>query len=169
MFEIVRRCLSEAGITHLVFGSAAGAVYGWSRAPADIDVLVQSDSLAPIRARLPDATPIASNGLLLGEVEIWLAPIVLRFEERACTLPFDDETLEHSVRHAVFGRVLGPEDQLLIKAALQRSGHGKVDVEDARALVRYWGARLDHAYLARRAARCGLTDRLLPFVPELPR
>ncbi|MFO0591817.1 MAG: hypothetical protein U0441_29990 [Polyangiaceae bacterium] len=68
------------------------------------------------------------------------------------------------------GRSLGPEDQLLIKAALQRSRHGKVDVEDARALVRYWGrALLDHAYLARRAARYGLTDRLLPFVPELPR
>lgn len=169
MFELVRQALTEAGIVHLVFGSAAGAVYGWTRPPGDVDVLVQLETLEPLRAVVPLATPIAHHGLLLGEVEIWPAPLVLRFGGRVCSLPFDDEMLEHSIRHAVFGRVLGPEDQLLIKATLQRSGHGKVDVEDARALVRHWGDRLDFAYLARRAARCGVTDRVLEFVPELCR
>jgi len=167
MFEAVQQRLQHAGLAHVVFGSAAGSVYGLRRLPADIDVLVRCDSLAPLWECFPDARPVAENGLALDEVELWQAPLILRAAGRSHVLPFDDQLAAHSLSHPRFGRVLGLEDQLLIKSILQRPAPEKSDVDDVRVMLAACGARIDRAYFAWRAEQCDALKRVRTLVPEL--
>ena len=167
MFEDVQRRMREAGFAHAVFGSAVGSLYGLQRAPADIDVLVRADSMASLQACFPVAVRLGENGLRLDEVELWLAPLRLHAAGHCFALEFDDALAAHCLPHARFGGVLSREDQLIIKATLQRQEPGKDDLADARALLRAAGADLDAQYLAWRAAQCGVVERVRPLFPEL--
>lgn len=167
MFEDVQRRLQQAGLAHAVFGSAVGSLYGLQRPAADIDVLVRADSLASLQRLVPGAQPVAANGLRLDEVELWLAPLVLPALDRCFELPFDDALAAHCLRHPRFGAVLSREDQLILKATLQRQSPDKDDVADARALLQAAGPQLDVAYLAWRAAQCGVVERVRPLLREL--
>lgn len=167
MFEDVQRRLQQAGQAHVVFGSAVGSLYGLQRPPADIDVLVRADCMASLHALFPSAQQVAANGLRLDGVELWLAPLQLHAEGRCFPLDFDDALAARCLPHARFGRVLSREDQLIIKATLQRQGPGKDDIADAQALLHAAGNELDPAYLAWRAARCGVVDRVRSLLPHL--
>jgi hypothetical protein len=158
MFERALESLTRAGVDYAVFGSAAGATYGWSRPPRDVDVFVRCDSIEALGPLFPRAQRLSANGLLDGEVEVWAAPLVLRSAERTHPLAFDAALSARRLEHHVFGWVLAPEDQLIIKLTLRRCESGKSDLDDAAALLHHWEGRLDRRYLSWRAARCGVTD-----------
>ncbi len=151
MSEAIFQRLTHAGVDYAVFGSAAGDVYGFARPPADLDVFVRCHSIEELAAWLPRGKRVAANGLVLGEVELWASPLVLREHP----LEFDDALAARRLPHPRFGWVLSPEDQLLIKLTLRRTAGGKRDLDDAAALERRWGPRLDREYIAWRAAQLG--------------
>ena len=148
--------LAEAGLPFAVFGSAAGDVYGWSRPPNDIDVLVDAASIDDLAPLLPRARRVGPNGLRLGKVEVWAAPLRLPHGRRMHTLGFDAALSARRIPHPTWGWVLAPEDQLVIKLTLRRTADGKRDLDDAAALVRHCGGRLDLDYLAWRVAQLGV-------------
>lgn len=148
--------LAAADVPFAVFGSAAGDVYGWSRPANDLDVFVSSGSIDELRPLLPRARRVGANGLRLGKVEVWAAPLRLPRGRRMHTLGFDALLAARRIPHPAWGWVLAPEDQLLIKLTLRRTTAGKRDLDDAAALVRHWGHRLDLDYLAWRVAQLGV-------------
>lgn len=177
----VRGALHAARLEHCVFGSAAGHVYGFARPPRDVDVLVDAPSFARLRSVLPHAEPKGANGLQIGDIEVWQAPLVLEFEGRRHELPFDDEMRRRWLADPELGWVLSAEDELLLKASLRRrpglprhgaflrprgehpafGAHAKDDVADAFALLDRWRENLDWEYLLRRAVSIGVIDRLV--------
>jgi len=159
------------GTRWAVFSGAAAAVYGSRRVPTDLDVLVEKGQLDGWAARL--GAPVTEKVSELGRMRHaqWrgvdicddVTPVV-----DGTPRPFfmDREMLRRRRLRLVGGLpawVVAPEDVVVLKAILQRGRErGKFDVEDIRAVAAR--QRLDHAYLQRRAARCGATERVLALL-----
>ncbi len=109
-------------------------------------------------ALFPHADRVPPNGLRLGDVEVWAAPLILRSGDRVHTLCFDHALSTRRLAHPTFGWVLSAEDQLTLKLTLRRDEPGKCDLDDAVALLRHWEGRLDRDYLAWRAEQTGVSD-----------
>lgn len=147
--ERVARRLDGAGIPWALFAGAAAAVYGASRPPTDVDILVPIAEGERVAALFPEAQVHSyqdgHHGLLLPGFDILPG---LRLVD------LDEPMIARTVHHAIDGvmvPVIPPEDNILLKAMWGRGANeGKHDWEDVEEMMAHLPV-LDWEYLRWRA------------------
>jgi len=149
--RLVKDRLGAARIKWAFFAGFAAYCYGSRRKVSDIDVLVQDKDFERARQIL---------GTIEG-VELCKTKIK-RIEGKEYPLGLDAEMVEHIQHRTIFGmevNLISPEDNILIKAILQRGKEkDKYDVEDIRAMAA--AEKIDQDYLKARIQKFGATERV---------
>jgi hypothetical protein len=159
VFRRVTSALDQAGISHMLTGSFAGAYYGAQRATQDIDLVieatagqlrtfVQSLPRDEYYAELDAALEAHERESLFNIIDLktgWKVDLIIRKsrafsrEEFRRRLPVN---LEGSHLYAA-----SAEDVVIAKLEWSKLGQSKRQIQDVAAILRMRGESLDHSYL----------------------
>jgi predicted nucleotidyltransferase len=157
--------LKEGGISYMVIGGIANAVWGEPRVTLDIDVTIwvpvsEASKIVSLlealcRPLVPDPADFVQRTSVLpmqakGDVRIDLIFGSLPFEKEAIERAVEVEVGETSVRFAT------PEDLIITKIVSERQR----DADDVRAILSRQRSRLDFTYLDPRISKLsGVLER----------
>jgi hypothetical protein len=148
------------GLHWAIFAGTGCFMYGSSRIPTDIDILLRDEEVPLVEKRLSKAFGEEENKfehslkLHLGRVEV-VACLFVKTETGRHHFCLDELMFAHIKRRYLLGRyfpVLSREDIIVLKAMLRRGLEAeKHDFEDIRAI---WSDCVDTDYIKRRAFLC---------------
>jgi hypothetical protein len=167
--EVVRH-VEASGARWCVFGGAALHALGAREAFEDVDLWVDGEGAAAFARAFPAARKAGANGLSLGPVETWWGPLTLAAGEATCAIVYDAELQARTTPATLFEvpvRLMSREDQIVMKAILQRGAEaGKRDVDDVARLLAAPGP-LDLDYVRRHARLAGAEERVRALLARL--
>lgn len=160
--EVIRRvvgALEGAGVPYMITGSLASSLHGAPRSTQDTNIVVAPDreSLERLLKEFPESQYYVSRNSALSALREtsmfnvidhasgWKIDFIIRKERE-----FSQREFERRAEVSALGMnlyVARPEDVLLAKLEWAKRSGSESQIEDAAAIIRTQGDRLDTAYL----------------------
>lgn len=166
----VQKLALTLNIPVALFGGISSYLYGATRVPTDIDIIISADTLRPFIEVLQKFQPeeITNEKIIVGKVDLRLSPVRIGNRDLGQVWHYD-EVAQKKSKPLPLGElvlnVVSPEDVLVMKTALQRGkDRGKFDIEDACAILKNNSLVLDMSYIELRARMCNVEEKVIPFI-----
>ncbi len=155
-------CKSD-GTNLCIYAGMAAHIYGSTRTPTDLDLLIDKSDLEPLRKKLPfDGMVVTEKAISIGRLDIRKCPMRIGDREKGQLWQFDNAARKKQIvvnLGGVLMNVMAPEDVVLAKSCLQRGADvGKFDLYDVQNIITNFGAGLDKDYIAQKARQANVLE-----------
>lgn len=170
IISYLNKLFKELKITWAIFAGVAVYLYGGSRKPNDVDVLIGLEDIArlshfcKVKIQNIRSNRIEVQKICFDRVEV-VSYMKFRRNGQIILFSFDDEMkkIRLILLSGIKIPVLSPEDNVIFKAIFQKEV--PKGIHDIYAIAR--NQKLDRNYLQLRAKICNAEDIVIPFLVKI--